>query len=272
MEAIKIQDEIYAKVSHEWKTPLHVIFSTIQLLEEYLKDPLAEDSGIVLSKHVGRIKQSCYRLTKLIKNIEDLVQIESGLLPIKLRNQNIVEVVERIVHAVAEHVHVKDIKVIFDTEVEELYLACDAEKLERILFNLISNAYKFTNPSGEIHVEVSEKEDHVVILVRDNGVGIEQQELESIFQRYHQAGKTLSRHAEGTGIGLALVKSLVELHGGRIGVESQIGKGSTFSVELPNRLMEEPAETVQTRKFDHTDHIAEMIRIEFSDLNSLKKL
>lgn len=263
MEAIRIQDEIYARVSHELRTPLHGIFGTIQLMELSLKDPLTDDSKNILSKHVGRIKQNCYRLIKLIRNIEDLHQIESGFFPIKLENLNIVEVVDGIVQAVVEHVHEKEVKLTFDTEVEELYLACDEEKVERILLNLISNAYKFTNAGGTIHVEVSEKENCAVLLVRDNGVGIEQHELESIFQRYHQAGKTLSRHAEGTGAGLTLVKSLVELQGGRISAESQIGKGSTFTVAVPIRLIGDPAEKGKTRR---VDSIEERIQMEFSDL------
>lgn len=243
-KSLKAQDEIFANVSHELKTPLNVIFGSVQLMELHLENP-AVDILSVLSKKIQTIKQNCYRFMKLI-------------------NQNIVEIVEGIVQSVSEYVKDRNIHIVFDTEFEEKSIACDAEKIERIILNLISNAVKFTNPGGTITVDVSEKEDAVVIRVIDTGIGIEEKDLELIFRRYHQVDKTLSRNVEGTGIGLALVKSLVELHHGKIGVVSQVGKGSTFTVLIPSKVIDDCI--VSPKTLEKCPNKVEILNIEFSDI------
>lgn len=144
-------------------------------------------------------------------------------------------------------------------------MAFDEENLERILLNLISNATKFTNPGDTIEVSVYDKNNHVILSVKDNGIGIPEDKLSQIFERFKQVRSVLSRAHEGSGIGLAIVKSLVEMHGGTINVKSKYQEGTEFTISLPVRIV------------DHNDNgnskiglmnqtNSEKIQIEFSDI------
>lgn len=265
LTTLKIQEEIFANISHELKTPLNVIFSANQLMELYFKNDLIEDNKENVSKGINIIKQNCYRLIKLINNIVDLSKLESGFLKLNLSNVNIVQVVEDIVQSVSEYIKGKDISIVFDTNTEEKIIACDPDKIERIILNLISNAIKFTNCEGRICINLIDKGDSVEIWVRDNGIGMEKKYLDNIFKRFHQVDKSLSRNAEGSGIGLSLVKSIIELHGGKITVDSALGEGTIFKIELPARSVNEKViDQVQPMN----DKV-EMIYIEFSDIYSI---
>lgn len=265
-ELMKIQDEVFTNVSHELKTPLNVIFSTIQLLELYMQRDSLDANRLGVRKSIRTIKQNCYRFTKLINNIVDLSKIDSGFFKLDLSNENIVNIVENIVQSIAEYIKGKGMNVVFDTNIEEKIIACDPGKIERVLLNLISNAIKFSNPQGTIAVSVSDLADQVEIAVRDTGIGIEEKYLKSIFERFCQVDKTLTRNAEGSGIGLSLVKSIVEMHGGGVSVESKVGKGSTFKVRLPVRTVEEPLNPIN--KIPSLNRV-EMINVEFSDIYHL---
>jgi signal transduction histidine kinase/PAS domain-containing protein len=233
--ALKSQEEFLANISHELKTPLNVIYSTIQLFNVYCKKGSLDQNKESVFRYINSMMQNCYRLSKLINNIVDLSKIEAGFFELILSNNNIVEVVEEIVMSVTPYTDIKGLNIIFDTDVEEKFIACDPEKIERIILNLISNAIKFSNVGNEIFVNIKEKNQFIEISIKDNGIGIEHNQLDMIFNRFKQVNKSLSRNAEGTGIGLSLVKAIVEMHEGRIYVESEFGKGSTFTVELPNR-------------------------------------
>ena len=234
-KALKSQGEFLVNISHELKTPLNVIFATVQLFSMYCTSGTLDDKKNSIIKYLDSIKQNSYRLSKLINNIVDLSKIEAGFFELNLSNNNIVEVVEEIVMSVTNFTDIKGLIIIFDTDIEEKIIACDPEKIERIVLNLISNAIKFSGESHEIFVNVKDKNEFVEISVKDNGIGIEDKYLDMIFDRFKQVDKSLSRNAEGTGIGLSLVKSIVELHGGSICVKSEFGKGSTFTVLLPSR-------------------------------------
>lgn len=262
-EALKLQDELFVNVSHELKTPLNVIYSAIQLIEIYLQMGDSENYKGKINKSINSIKQNCYRFTKLINNILDSSKIESGHFNMRVSNEDIVYVVENIVLSVAEYVESKELTIIFDTDVEGKIIACDPEKIERVVLNLISNAIKFTNAGGKILVNIHEKKDTIEITVKDTGIGISKDHINNIFKRYHQADKSLSRNAEGSGIGLSLVKSIVVLHGGQISVKSEVGKGSVFKIELPNRLVEDFGNDNLDNRYVNK---LEMINIEFSDI------
>ncbi len=265
-ETLKIQDEIFANVSHELKTPLNVIFSANQLIEFYLKNSLIEDNKEKIFKNINTIKQNCYRFIKLINNIVDISKMNSGFLRVNLSNENIVDITENIVQSISEYINGKDISIIFDTNTEEKIMACDPEKIERVILNLISNAIKFTNKDGSIFVNLIDKGDTVEIDVKDTGIGIEEKYLNNIFGRFEQVNKSLSRNAEGSGIGLSLVKSIVEMHDGKISVESKVGEGSIFKIELPVKTIEETKVIEQSKAINNK---IEMINIEFSDIYSI---
>jgi len=265
-ETLKVQDEIFSNISHELKTPLNVIFSTNQLMQFYLKNDLLDVNNKKVSRGINIIKQNCYRFTKLVNNIIDISKIESGFLKLNLSNENIVNITEDIVQSVSDYIKVKELNIVFDTNTEEKIIACDPDKIERIILNLISNAVKFTDASGSIFVNILDKGDTVEISVKDTGIGMDKKHLDNIFKRFHQVDKSLSRNAEGSGIGLSLVKSIVELHNGKISAESKPDEGSIFKIELPARTIENPK--VKTKSKSMNSKI-EMIHVEFSDIYSI---
>lgn len=261
-KTLRLQEEFLANISHELKTPLNVIFATAQLIDMYCNNGSLEENKVNFIKYIDSIKQNSYRLSKLINNIVDLSKIEAGFFELKLSNKNIVEVVEEIVMSVTDFTKIKGLNIVFDTDTEEKIIACDAEKIERIVLNLLSNAIKFSDKGNEIFVEVKDKGEFVEISVKDNGIGIEQSDIDKIFDRFKQVDKSLSRNSEGTGIGLSLVKSFVELHGGSIKVESKFGEGSKFIFNLPSRNVLENNKLCSSNIRNKND----IIKVEFSDV------
>ncbi|MBU3091848.1 PAS domain-containing protein [Clostridium sp. CF011] len=263
-KALKLQGEFLVNISHELKTPLNVIFATAQLFNMYCNSGSLDEKKDSIIKYIESIKQNSYRLSKIINNIVDLSKIEAGFFKLNLSNNNIVEVVEEIVMSVTALTESKGLNIIFDTDIEEKIIACDTEKVERIALNLISNAIKFSDEGDEIFVDIKDMNEYVEISVRDNGIGIEEEHLDMIFDRFKQVDKSLSRNAEGTGIGLSLVKSIVGLHGGNIYVESKFGKGSKFTVVLPSKkvLHENMIYSSNVRSKN------ESIQVELSDIYS----
>ncbi|MBU3110279.1 PAS domain-containing sensor histidine kinase [Clostridium lacusfryxellense] len=234
-KALKLQGEFLVNISHELKTPLNIIFATAQLFALYCNSGSLDDNKNSIIKYIDSIKQNSYRLSKLINNIVDLSKIEAGFYNLNISNNNIVVIVEDIVVSVTNFTNIKGLNIIFDTDIEEKIIACDPEAIDRIVLNLISNSIKFSNVGDEIFVDIKDKNEFVEISVKDTGIGIKDNDLEMIFDRFKQVDKSLSKNSEGTGIGLSLVKSIVELHGGSIYVESEFGKGSKFTVKLPSK-------------------------------------
>ncbi|MBU3188833.1 two-component sensor histidine kinase [Clostridium bowmanii] len=259
---LKSQEEFLANISHELKTPLNVIYSTIQLFNMYCKNGSLDKNRDSIFRYINSMMKNCHRLSKLINNIVDLSKIEAGFFELKLSNNNIVEIVEEIVISVSAYTDVKGLSIIFDTDTEENIIACDPEKIERIVLNLISNAIKFSDEGNEIFVKIQDKNEFIEISVKDNGIGIEPNQLDMIFNRFKQVNKSLSRNAEGTGIGLSLVKAIVELHQGRIYVESELGKGSEFIVELPKRTVRQEEIFVSSTLRNKTEDL----QVELSDV------
>jgi signal transduction histidine kinase len=230
------QEEFYANISHELKTPLNVIFSTNQLFAYYLKNGLLEEKTDKMLNSTNTIKQNCFRLTRLISNLTDLSKIRAGYLKLNTSKENIVSLVEDTVQSIADYVKYKGLKIVFDTDTEEKIVSCDPERIDRIVLNLISNSVKFTKAGGSILVRMADKGDSVEISVKDNGIGIEEENLGSIFERFYQGDSSLKCNKGGSGIGLHLAKSIVELHGGKMSVESRTGEGCEFKIEIPANL------------------------------------
>lgn len=257
----EIKSVFFSTVSHEFKTPLNIILSSIQMIERICNK---ETHNCNPNKYIKMMRQNCNRLLKLVNNIVDITRIDSGFMKINLRNENIVSVIEDITLSVAEYARSLGISLIFDTDVEEKIIACDAEKLERIILNLLSNALKFTGEGGSINVDIKEKNDNIIIRVKDTGIGIPENMLETIFDRFRQVDTSLRRKKEGSGIGLSIVKAMVELHGGKISLNSKLGKGSEFIIELPAYQIDninKYEDIAVTREVN-----VERINIEFSDI------
>jgi len=267
LEYDRIKTEFFANISHELKTPINVILGSIQLVDKYYNEFIANPNK--LNKLNKTMKQNCFRLLRLTNNLLDITKIDSGYFKLNLENTDIVKVIEDITLSVANYVENKGVELIFDTNVEEKIMAFDPDKLERIMLNLLSNALKFTSKEDKIKVIVCDKGNEIVIQVKDTGIGIPKEQQPTIFDRFTQVDKSLTRNHEGSGIGLSLVKSLVEMHGGNITVESVYGQGSNFIVKVPlNTINEHKKTDLQSIKYNNKDEAItiEKIKIEFSDI------
>ena len=269
-ESIKlesIKNEFFANISHEFKTPINIILGNMQLLNkniEYNKIQYNKETNLV--KYVDSIKQNSYRLLRLVNNLIDMTRIDTGFYNINLGNYDIVKVIEDITMSVTQYTEGKGIELIFDTNIEELLIACDPDKIERIMLNLLSNAIKYSSVGGKIFVDLKYLNNKVAISVKDSGIGISKEKIDLIFERFGQANNSLIDRCKGSGIGLSLVKSLVELHEGKIYVKSKEKIGSTFTFELPNRLIENKYKNEYTNAYSESK--IEKCDIEFSEIYS----
>jgi len=258
--------EFFSNISHELRTPINVIFSALQVHELRLKDCECPNAYADIFKYTKIMKQNCYRLLRLVNNLIDITKIDSGYLEINEINSNIICLVEDITISVADYIENKGLSLIFDTEVEEKIIACDPEKIERIILNLLSNAVKFTPCGGNIMVNIEDGIENICIRVKDTGRGIPADKLNSIFERFIQVDKSLARDHEGSGIGLSIVKYLVELHGGTISVKSKEGYGTEFIIYIPCKLVEGEVSNDITYCGVKSGSCIEKTNIEFSDI------
>jgi signal transduction histidine kinase len=260
-----LRTEFFANISHELRTPLNVILGAIQVINLYKNNGNADINQF--DKYIKIIKQNCLRLLRLVNNLIDITKIEAGYFEINLENKNIVRIIEDITLSVAEYIEQKSVSLIFDTEVEERIMAIDSDKIERIILNLLSNAVKFTKPGGTILVNLFETDNKFYTSVKDNGIGIPADKLHLVFDRFRQVDNSLTKNIKGSGIGLSIVKSLVELHKGKVTVNSIYGKGTEFIIELPITVIETSSlSNVETNNISNSS--VESITIEFSDIYS----
>lgn len=271
IELESLKTEFFANMSHEFKTPLNIILTTVQVLTDKFNNSnnTCNICKVDMNRYLKGIKQNSYRLLKIVNNIMDITKIDSGSYNLELGNYNIVNIVEDIVLSVAEYISENKRNIIFDTTEEEIILACDPMKIERIMLNLLSNALKYTYEKGniEVFVDIDSEKNEVIISVRNDGDPIQEEDKEKIFERFTQSENLYTRKREGTGIGLFLAKLLVELHGGRIFVDTSESKGTKFVFILPIRLTEEKNEN-----YTYTKQITskvERCNIEFSDIYSI---
>ncbi|MEG3040990.1 MAG: PAS domain-containing sensor histidine kinase [Clostridium sp.] len=256
----RLKTEFISNMSHELKTPLNIILSTVQLLQHTYK----ENEDCQLKNYLELMKSNSYRLLRLINNLLDVTRIDVGNLKMNFGNYDIVAIVENMTMDAVEYVKSKGMSLTFDTNVEEKIIGIDKENIERVILNLLSNAVKFSKEKGVILVEVCDLGDKVQIAVKDNGIGIAEDMQDKIFDRFVQSESLFTRSHEGSGIGLSLVKSIVENHGGEIYVNSIIDVGSEFIFELPN--VRSKNEFTSSKIYNVTKDNIERIKIEFADI------
>lgn len=259
----KLKTNFFSNISHELRTPLNLIFSALQVIE--LKTESCKKEQCNIEKYIGIMRQNCYRLLRIIGNLIDITKIDAGHFFTQPFNKDIVNLVENIVLSIADYVESKGISITFDTEIEEKIMAFDPDAMERIILNLLSNSIKFTPSGGSIEVNIYDKLNSIVISVKDTGLGIPAEKQSLIFEKFIQVDKSLSRNREGSGIGLSLVKELVVMHNGTIELESTLGKGSEFRVELPVGLLPENKSCDESEIYSNESKI-QTIKIEFSDI------
>lgn len=256
-EASKIKTHFISNISHELKTPINVIMSAIQLINYNTKESPSYSKN---KNTLAIIDDNCKRLLRLINNLIDVQKHELDDTKLNLSAVNVVNLIEMLVASVVPYAESKNLNLIFDTNKEDVILKVDADKLERIILNLLSNAIKFSKPNGEIRVTLN-FEDCLYISVTDNGIGIAQENLNKIFDKFTQLDTSFSRKNEGSGIGLSIVKSFVLLHNGKISVKSELNKGTSFLIELP--LTE--TSNIETEDASY-DNLSENVKIELSDI------
>ena len=207
-----------------------------------------------------RLIEACVRP---INNIVDITKIDVGFTKPKFVNCDIVRVIEDITLSVVNYAENKNINIVFDTEIEEHIIKCDSSMIERAMLNLLSNAIKFTKENGNIVVNLYKDEQWVHIIVKDDGIGIPIGIQGMIFERFVQGDKSLTRLNEGSGIGLSIVKSIVELNNGEIYLDSDGENGTEFEILLPN-------EKLEGDKYEYNYEIdIDKIELEFSDIYEL---
>ena len=215
-------------MSHELRTPLNAIIGYSEMLQEEARD-LQQDAFI---PDLEKINAAAKHQLSLINDILDLAKIEAGRMELELTDFHLPTVIDTAVTLVRERAGRRGITLQATVDPQLGDVRADERKLKQVMLNLLSNAIKFTPEGGRIDVRAGVHDEIVEVSVADTGVGIAPEDQQAVFEEFRQVG-TADKKVEGTGLGLALSRRFVELHGGRIWVESQVGEGSTFTFTLP---------------------------------------
>lgn len=256
----KFKNEFLVNLTNDIRKPVNTIFSVNNILS-INQDKYNSD---YINNYNKLVKQNCNRLTRLLNNIEEINNIDNGIYDMNLNKCDIVCLVKDIAEKSKSYTDEKGIKLKFSSNIKEKYIVIDKDKIEKIILNLLSNSIKFTDKGGYISVEVSIKNEIVKIGVIDSGSGIPNDKLSIIFENFEQVDRSLSREAEGAGIGLSLVKKLSDLHNAKIEVKSKVGRGSAFYIILDEKNINELEFKELKECTNFSDN--EKIDIEFSDI------
>ncbi|MBH8561239.1 response regulator [Nostoc sp. CENA67] len=242
----KQKTEFFQNISHEFRTP-------ITLIQGPLESAVGAGEGLSYAQSAIALRNS-RRLLRLVNQLLDLQRLDAGRMQPNFRPSDLVEFVSQIVDSFRPYCEKKGLHLVTDfSKCPTVYL--DIEKFDKVVYNLLSNAMKFTPESGTITVKLLSQENHCILQVQDTGIGIVQEQIPYLFERFRQAEGSENRSYEGSGLGLALVKELVELHGGKVSVESVYGQGTTFTLSLvagnahlpPEQLLDTPVEVNTSR-------------------------
>lgn len=246
-ELDQAKTSFFSNVSHELRTPLTLILAPTQ-------SALKEDVNVINpKKYMERLKiihSNGLRLLSLINNLLDVVRANIGKMKLDYSRKDLVLLIKNVMTHLEPLAEKKKIKLEFDSNLSSLEIDMDQENLEKVLVNLIQNALKFTPEGGFVKIGCQDKESEVEVVVEDNGIGISEEAKEKIFEPFYQGDSGSKRVYEGSGIGLGLCRQIVQLHKGKIGVESQLGKGSKFIFTLPKKS-DETADSPKQTKTEH---------------------
>ena len=254
----QMKSHFFANISHEFRTPLTLILGQIESVMS---------SGIAIEEK-GKLQvanRNARRLLTLINELLDLSKLEAGSMELKAANYNIVSFLKSLFFSFESLAATKKIELGFETTSNHIAVLFDPDKIEKVFYNLMSNAFKFTPENGKIKVTITlEQNDQVVIIIKDTGCGIPEDKLENIFDRFYQVDGSNTREHEGTGIGLALAKELVLLHKGTIKVVSSVGSGAEFIITLPcdnAEMIKSPDSAPQTKPIlsDEAETVFEVV-------------
>lgn len=260
-ELDEAKSRFFANISHELRTPLTLLIAPLEALMNRSRGRSSEDSEMLGTMHANAM-----RLLKLINDLLDLVRLESGRLQMRPVMVNIAEFVSAQTAAVKRLAGSKDVTVLSQCDPTLGRILADEDKLERICLNLLFNAIKFTPEGGRVDFKAAKQDGWLQLQVSDTGVGIAPEQLKHVFDRFWQADTSSQRKHQGMGIGLALVKELVEVQGGMVSAESELNRGTTMTVRLPFTAAPEgpardpaPAKAIESSA-DHQGWLAELYR------------
>lgn len=226
-ELDQVKTQFFANISHELRTPLTLILAPLEsiLHRNTVQGDRRED--------LSSMYQNGLRLLKLINNLLDLAKIDAGKMQLSHLKTDFTKFIKGIIASVSPLAEKKEISLSFTgpAQLSEFYF--DRDKIEKVLLNLIFNALKFTSPGGRVDVSCEQREDQILVRISDTGIGIAKENIDKLFNRFSQVDASSNRRFEGTGIGLALSKELIELHKGEIWAESELGKGTVMSFTIP---------------------------------------
>jgi PAS domain S-box-containing protein len=229
------KDEFLATLSHELRNPLAPIRNVLEILK------LKEISGLQLQKAHAVIERQVQHMTHLVDDLMDVSRITQGKFELRLQKVRLVDIMKNAIEAADHVIKTAAHRLIVSFPDQSITLNADPTRLTQIILNLLTNAGKYTPPEGEIHISGNAVDDHAVIRVRDSGIGIPAEKLQTVFEMFSQLEPALIRSQGGLGIGLALVRGLVELHNGTVTAISEgTGKGSEFMIRLPLSISEAP--------------------------------
>ena len=224
----KIRQEFVANVSHELRTPISSIKGYAEtLLDGALKDKENAEDFLKI------ILADSNRLANLIDDLLNLSKIESGKLLIETKSHKLLLIVEKVISSLKGQIENKSVAIKIDIPKDVQNVMVDATRIKQVLFNLIDNAIKYNSPNGKITISAQEKNDFVKVDIADTGIGIPNEDLHRLFERFYRVDKARSRELGGTGLGLSIVKHIIQAHNGEVSVQSIEGQGSTFSFTLP---------------------------------------
>jgi signal transduction histidine kinase len=227
-QANRLKDEFLATLSHELRTPLTSILGWAHMLRGGQLDEESARNGL------ETIERNARAQTQLIDDLLDVSRIITGKLRMDIRQVDPEALIEAAIEAVRPAADAKSVRIQKVMDAQRVAVAGDAARLQQVVWNLLSNAIKFTPTDGHVQVRLEHKGSHTKIVVSDTGVGISREFLPLVFDRFRQADQTTTRHYGGLGLGLAIVRHIVELHGGTVEAESSgPGQGSSFTVRLP---------------------------------------
>jgi two-component system phosphate regulon sensor histidine kinase PhoR len=222
----RMRSQFLANVSHELRTPIFAMQGYLEtLLDGAINDPK-------VNKHfLEKANQHTISLSNLLNDLIDISMIESGEMRMSYRYFEINPFIDSIIAELGSLVEEKNIKFVFNPAKEGLQVYADKDKLKQVFVNLLQNAIKYTD-AGTVEVILVEEKKFVDVIIKDTGIGIPEEDLDRIFERFYRVDKARSRAVGGTGLGLAIVKHIVEAHGSKIMVQSKLGEGSQFSFKL----------------------------------------
>jgi len=264
-KANEAKSAFLSTVSHELRTPLTSVLGFAKIIKKRLEEKIftiVDKTDLKTAKTVEQISENLKvvisegeRLTHLINDVLDLAKIEAGKMEWNQENVSLAEVIDRAIAATTSLFEQKNIKLIKQVDADVPMIIGDTDKLIQVVINLFSNAVKFTD-IGAVSCSLSQQNDEVVLSVSDTGIGIAESDFGAVFEQFKQVGgDTLTDKPKGTGLGLPICKEIVEHHGGRIWVESEVGKGSTFSFALPVGKS-----TVINKNNDQPIHLNELVK------------